>query len=364
MSLFFFLSILFAHCCIGHERPSFDDVHFPHLALRDQLPFPLSGAARTYRDTYCCCKELPPPHESVQSHQRRSNDNFFSDILLVIHYNWPHFDTVPFLKELYGPHFEHIVFYGDVDNQRPQNQVPDGVYPVHTRSGKVQEQSLVLAIQQYPGYRGYLFINDDIAMNFWRFERFDKDKFWEGLNPRLKHDPPEVMTFVRDLFDVHYKQDHQPIQWLFRNKFFGREHLRKIFACLPEVLLDNLATDTGSWTHWPGLPADSMYVPGKWAAHFARIGQYFYEYKVWFDIAFPTMTRMLVRSSDIEKFKAVYLGEPHDVSRIHYQEYIQQENVDFVHTIKLSDPKARDFIVQWIENNTFTTRNEEKFSLN
>ena len=55
-------------------------------------------------------KDAHAEHEKLNLKQFQEH---FQDVLLVVYYANPHFETIDFIKQLYSPVFKNIVFYGD-----------------------------------------------------------------------------------------------------------------------------------------------------------------------------------------------------------------------------------------------------------
>ncbi|MDZ4152650.1 hypothetical protein, partial [Methylicorpusculum sp.] len=86
----------------------------------------------------------PDPLAKVKHH--------FDDVLLIINYNHPHYQTIDFLKKIYGKSFSHIVFYGEKPDSR--------VHTVSHHYGWYGYRALADAMKRYPHFRGYLYTND------------------------------------------------------------------------------------------------------------------------------------------------------------------------------------------------------------
>ena len=99
----------------------------------------------------------------------------FQDILLVIVYNYPLYDSIPDLVALYKPAFPNLLFCGP-----PHNTAPPDILTVEIIHGYLGYECLGRAIKQHPGYKGYFYSNDDVILKFWNFTDFDREKIWES----------------------------------------------------------------------------------------------------------------------------------------------------------------------------------------
>jgi len=261
----------------------------------------------------------------------RKLKTFFFDVLLIIHFSWPYFDNISFLKEIYESTFPNIVFYAHVKKE----ESPKEVIPIDTSHGRYQYRALSDAIIRYPGYRGYLFINDDVFIKYWKLNRLDKDKFWEPWNIK---DPEKAKK--ENLKFVEYKSNifENDRFWAFK---FEKENLRLIYNCINKKYLNMLEQSTGNRKIWVGQTADFIYVPGKFAKEFAILANWFYDIGVRFAITISNIIRMLDKQENFDKVYAVYLW---GTERERWKNYIIKEEVEFVHPLKLSNQNTRKFI--------------------
>ena len=112
-------------------------------------------------------------------------------LLLVVIFNQPHFyRNIPFLKKLYGNTFKHMVVYG-------APPVPAGVHKTADISGGYfQQNTLIAAMTDYPKFDGYLFIGDDVWLNYPQLlSTMDLNKIW--LNPDNETNFVEPSKFVK-----------------------------------------------------------------------------------------------------------------------------------------------------------------------
>ena len=100
----------------------------------------------------------------------------FDDILLAIHYNHPHYNSIPFLQQLYSPFFPNIVFFGGSSVTHPKIfQIPN------TRGGYFISEGVAQVIETFKNYKGYLFVQDDCLLNIWNLLTLDPEKIWFAI---------------------------------------------------------------------------------------------------------------------------------------------------------------------------------------
>ena len=87
--------------------------------------------------------------------------NYFQDVLLIVVYHYPFYDTIPFIKSHYEDAFPHVTVCG------PQKSEHFDILQVDFgHGGHYSYECLGKAIRLHPGYRGYLFVNDDMIVNW------------------------------------------------------------------------------------------------------------------------------------------------------------------------------------------------------
>ena len=98
--------------------------------------------------------------------------------MLIFHY--PFYETLPLIKSNYEGAFPQIVVCGSLDSN-----IYDIMVVEHFK-GYFGYECVGKAIRLHPGFRGYLYLNDDMIVNWWNFLKLDKDKVWLGatLDPQ------------------------------------------------------------------------------------------------------------------------------------------------------------------------------------
>jgi hypothetical protein len=196
---------------------------------------------------YCLCLSFFLLASVGHTENQRTNNlkvyqEHFKDTLLVIYYANPHFETIDFLKELYSPVFKNIVFYGDrtqhLDIGEFIRENEDGYYGkyriVYTRNGYYLSRWIKDALINYPGYAGYIFMQDDCIMQFWNFLNLDKNKIWFGATAAYHYgyeEQPQEKSMI-----INRTTDPQYAGWF--DTAAGMPQLKNMFGHLLELGLD------------------------------------------------------------------------------------------------------------------------------
>lgn len=145
----------------------------------------------------------------------------FDDVLLIVHFNRNDYQFLPDVLEMQGGSdaFPHYIAVGS--HKPPSSQAaPNG--PVHSRQefngGWGMHRTVEYAMKTFPGYRGYLLINNDVAMKVWKLGKLDRDKIWfhtdldYGCGPKYTDPLTEPLWerawWWKDEKDTHFWQKH------------------------------------------------------------------------------------------------------------------------------------------------------------
>lgn len=258
-------------------------------------------------------------HANVRS-QAEIRD-FFKDILLIIHFNNPHYGNIEFLEEIYSPYFQNIVFYGE--HPHPKVNVISNFY------GWYVHRTIKDAMQKWPHFRGYICCQDDCFMNFWNLPRLDKDKNW--FHPFAT-------------VPLAHPDNHA---WCWWNYPCGRAASNIAFLKLPPFAKKNLEDNCGPQTFafsW----ADFIYISAKYRKEFMRLSWCFDNPDVFLEIGIPTMMLCMEKDEKMEHINPFWGGWGGIGKSIEIDAYNTQ--FDWVHPLKFSDPKNREFIKNVISN--------------
>lgn len=271
----------------------------------------------------------------------------FSDIVLVIVYNYPFYLSIPSLTALYKNAFPTIMFCG------PHKTANYSVEAAHIHKGYFSYTCMSRAMEKHPGYAGYLLINDDVMLNYWNLVGMDREKIWEG--------PKGTITFLN--YSI-------PANWYWWNSTWGMKTCQKAFneiwalqestedEWLPRMNGNQGNGVDGKISIWDVTESmdvfkqngngtfycfrgrsDVFYIPGKFADGFQTLSYIFYKHSSFLEIAVPTMCRMLDGAENFEYIPGVYLpgrsGEPPVRKAEHFWE-VYDKKIAFIHPFKLN----------------------------
>lgn len=279
-------------------------------------------------------------HAEQEKRNLKQFQEYFKDILLVIYYANPHFETIDFLKQLYSPVFKNIVFYGDrtqhVDIGEFDHEYEDGdhgrYHIVYTRNGYYLSRWIKDVLISYPGYAGYIFMQDDCIMQFWNFLNLDKNKIWfnatAAWHPGYEEQPQQKCMTINQTTDPQYTG------WF--NTAAGMPQLENMFGRLFDeeraMLTANFRENGAAW-----YMVDFFYFPGRFAGKVLRLCNLFD--RVFCEISIPTMLGSMDYLQNWEEL-------PHWWSCFNSGDTLKQEhnpNYYWMHPLKFSYEQNRSF---------------------
>jgi len=234
-----------------------------------------------------------------------------ADILLVINYNHAHYNSIPFLKELYSPYFPNIVFVGP--KLHPEVEFCD-----HDR-GYYGYKSIAQIMIKYPHYQGYLWVHDDCVINPWNFQRFDQSKIWFN-NPGIAQLDPAGLT-----------------KWVWWRKAIGYQAIKNVYDKLSQKHKDALRANCGENRVFWGY-SDIVYIPTKYASDIIGLCALLNREHSFLEIALPTLCGCLDNKKNWEMLSGLALWNRENPKVMYSQK------LDYLHPMKFSNQDYQNFI--------------------
>ncbi len=250
----------------------------------------------------------------------------FSKILLVINYNFPYYQSIPFIQKLYKPYFPNIVFYGE----RPHPEV----HSFAQQYGALSYLAIADAMERYPHYDGYLFCHDDCIMHPWRFKNLDQTKIWFAKLPWLHADTGNPGNIEKGL-------DAFP-DWFWWKSEYGAEPMKKAFDETPSNYKAVLEQNWGK-SNVVVAYSDIVYIPKQHRKDFMQLAKIYYKHKGFLETALPTIVSCLSPKENWEYLE----GHAPDIRNTLNQ---YEMDKDFNHPLKLSSLANRNFIEKQFKN--------------
>lgn len=236
---------------------------------------------------------------------------FFDDVLLVINFNHPYYQNIEFFEEIYRPYFKNIVYYGEKSHP--------GVNVIPHHQGWFFHRAVKDVFKRWPGYKGYIFCQDDCFMNFANFVRLDKEKIW-----------------YHSYWSASLHEPSNPWPWW--NYAIGYPSIKAAFKKLPQANREILSDNCGL-CHVPVAWADFFYVPAHFKPDILQLCSCFDNPHVFLEIGIPTLLLSLDSFENMEHLNACWGGT---IQTVDFSQF--DENYDWIHPIKFSDPNNKAFI--------------------
>ncbi len=254
----------------------------------------------------------------------------FSDLLLVINFNHPYYSNIQFLKDLYSPFFEHIVFYGE----KPDPEVFD----ISTHHGFFLSDVLQDVLTRFPQYRGYFILQDDCVINFWNYISLDPDKIWFAIKSNNYINRNDIFYSIIN-FDGTNVSGREKWWWsTLLNGHTMFEAVRSVYVNLLPIDLEFLQENIGK-NNVAGQFCDFFYIPNRFRESVLRLCPIFKN--VFCEIAIPNMLCCLDKIGNWEHLKMCWGFNWRTLTKTNYP-----SQVSWVHPIKFSDQENRRIVTE------------------
>ncbi|MGE0206507.1 MAG: hypothetical protein AB7R69_01535 [Candidatus Babeliales bacterium] len=244
----------------------------------------------------------------------------FNNVLLIINYNFPYYQSIPFIKTIYKDYFPNIVFYGEKEHPN--------VHTLYQHYGALSYQVIADAMQRYPDYEGYLFCHDDCIMQPWQMLNADTKKIWFAKLMWLHREtgnPGNIELGLQAFPD-----------WFWWKSEFGSTAMQKAYEQTPEQYKKMLAHNWGA-SNVVVAYSDIVYIPKQYRNDFMTLSGIYYKNKAFLETALPTIVSCLAPKESWHYMQ----GHAPDIKNTENQ---YRKDVIFNHPVKLSSFKNRAFI--------------------
>lgn len=222
------------------------------------------------------------------------------------------YDSIPLLERLYRHRFPHIVYCG------PTKPLEDPKYKmivIPMLHGVTAYECLSTAIRTQPQFTGYLFIRNDLFLNFWTISNFNRSRIWESsdqLGNQVMFEQP------RDSWIWWYTPwGLKACEEAYKDLIYLNEGQKR-------AIIDSNGQEESSWDVentlnallWNGRGlnmcyrgfSNLFYIPSEQAMAFEKLSAVFQKHQVYMEIAVPTMIKMLDLTDKSERLSGVDIG--------------------------------------------------------
>ncbi len=229
----------------------------------------------------------------------------FNDILLIVVFNTPHYQSIPYVETLYRPFFPQILYCGpgipDFESPILKNLKFDFYSFDKTKedhqAGSFNYVCMVGAINMNYSVAGYLFTSDDMIFSISKISTFDKNKTW--FFPVWDSAMDDVMDPI--VWQWGFKRYRYKIRSVIRRMAKHENDSSVIGQCYNQLKELN----RGPFRVNGGL-ADLYYIPKRLAPQFSVLGSIFFEEEVFLEVAVPTIVQCIESLTNVVELVGEY----------------------------------------------------------
>ncbi|KAK6179755.1 hypothetical protein SNE40_012042 [Patella caerulea] len=258
----------------------------------------------------------------------------FPDLLLVIVFNFPHYDNIPYLQLIYGAAFRHIVYCGPNMERflNASGQFASKFTFVESvvDNGYCSYACLSAAMKMNFDVQGYFLVADDTLLNFWNILKFPSDKIWFHFENRFLF---KGKTHPWPWWQNPVGQSAMNKMWRYLYNVSADPHLKPVVDKFVHTLLKNNVQKGDAISG----ASDIVYIPRKYKKDALFLLDVFGRFKVFLEIAIPMVVNGLeVRNSSVH-LKGQYLW--YDGKREKVPQLFRSSDI-FLHPVKISNIKT------------------------
>ena len=230
----------------------------------------------------------------------------FRHLLLVVTFNLPHYEVIPYLELLYRSIFPHIIYCGPKPLDIASIPALGGYrisfitykqWPVHRAPGSVNYQCAVRAIRLNFAVDGFLFASDDLLLLPVPLSRLNRDQVWFVPANEIRIGDLETLRECHlGMCDFYPHWDWwadyktATIEAMDRMTQLARSS-SLLYHCLSTLRQRN---GVGySQIRVNGAYSDIFYIPSRIAHNFADVSEIFSDFGVFLEIAVPTVLQCI-----------------------------------------------------------------------
>ena len=241
----------------------------------------------------------------------------FEDVLLIVTYNNPHYETIRYVETLYRPFYPYILHCGpglpDFQNQKIKDS-KNFAYSFYSygdtkgdhAKGSFNYECITGAINMHYSVEGYLVISDDMLIS--TYKTFDLRRYLTWYLPKEEIKTADIKKLKEcrlgmcDFYPYwHWWEDYQTkVISLFTRMEKEQYTSPLVNRCYRQLMVLN-----GGQYRANGAYSDIYYIPSRLAAEFATLTSLFLEEDIFLEIAIPTILRCLENTDDIEVLRGI-----------------------------------------------------------
>ena len=244
----------------------------------------------------------------------------FDDILVLVVFNNPHYEVIPYIELLYASFFPHLLYCGP--EYPTQSEFPHlfssethslhrkfivyGQTPEGHAKGALSYACLQIAILMKFNVKGYLTMADDAIVWVHKLTKFPTDAVWFLPQREVRiGDLRKLRECKLGMCDFHahwnWWEDYQQSTMDVLHEMKARKYQSSVvYECY-----DQLVQLNGAEFRVNGAYSDIFYVPQRLADKYALLSDLFLKKEVFVEIAVPTILRCIESPESIQPMEGV-----------------------------------------------------------
>lgn len=271
----------------------------------------LEGVNRTFQPLPKLVNTISSSHTSYV--KERCPRKYFDDTLLIVALPTSRaYESIPLYELLYRGGFSKRILCGP---SPLANETKTTIEVVNTRNGAFLYDCLSQAVEKYPNFTGYLFVAEEVLINYWNLVDYDKSKVWQDAfvinGPALYSGTPD--------------------NWEWWASPWGMRAIEKAFEYLVERNYGDVRKSKISEGDWKGewdvtnslnawlwngkgqykaywLNRSILHLPKRHVLTYKKLAKIFRQSGVRHALAMPTILRLLELEDESEKLHGFALG--------------------------------------------------------
>ena len=265
------------------------------------------------------------------------------DLVLIVVFNNPHYEVIPYIEVLYRSFFPHVVYCGPGYPNQPALKrynltfVSYGANPEGFDAGSFSYICPSMVMSMHYKTKGYLVIADDIILSVFGIQNFPLQSIW--FLPKAEIRIADIKTFrecrlgMCDFFPHwHWWLDYKDQTVAAYHELYRKRSMSPFF----HKCYSTLSEFCGGERRVCGGYSDIFYIPNVHTLGFRQLVKLFYDHHVFSEITLPTLIQCLETSENIHPLHGhVEWSANRDFPWLYFTQHKLFEKV-FLHPVKWS----------------------------
>ena len=234
----------------------------------------------------------------------------FDNILLIVIFNNPHYEAIPYIETLYRPFFPNMLYCGpnsiDTEHYPGINNltfsfVSYGATPKGHVAGAFNYKCTAMALQLGYHVQGYLAVADDLLLLVHTLSDLTTNAVWFIPKKNIRIGEISRLRECRlGMCDFYPHWDWWRDYQTATTNALAEIANRRSSSAILQTCYQRLLSSNGAANRANGGPSDIYYIPSKLSQDFLELVDIFLRHNVFLEIAVPTIIRCLAPAIDVQ----------------------------------------------------------------